>query len=206
MKRLLPPLVALLLCVSILWVWTDGFRAFTVFSYALNQAGPLPRAFPDAVFVNQDGATFHLQDKKKFVLVNFVYLDCPDVCHKINNRLEGIYRKLAGGIIPADLELLTISFDLQRDNVRKIKSYKQLFGEGLSGWTFALPEGMTQESFDQFLRTLGVWARRVPGTAIINHSIYQFLVAPNGEIVKVFDPAREDDRQIIEELKSWVQK
>lgn len=206
MKRLLPSLAALLVCVAVLWGWTDGFQAFTVFSHALRQAGPLPRALPDIPLVNQEGEAFSLKNKKKFVLVNFVYLDCPDVCHKINNRLEGIYRTMAGKMIPENLELLTISFDLQRDDVRKIKSYKQLFGKGLDGWTFALPDGISPEKFDNFLRKIGVWARRVPGTGLINHSIYQFLVAPDGKIVKVFDPARENDQKIMGELEAWVSK
>lgn len=206
MRKCLPPLLALVLCAAVLWVWTDGFRSFTVFSHALLAAGPLPRKFPDLPLVDQDGRAFQVGGEKKYVLVNFVYLDCPDVCHKINNRLEGIYRALEGRIIPQRLELLTVSFDLRHDDLRKIRSYRQLFDGGLEGWTFALPEGVTQEKFDRFLAKLGVWAQRVPGTHLINHSIYQFLVAPNGNIVRIFDPAREDDRLIAQELELWSQK
>lgn len=206
MKNLLPPLAAAAFCIAVLWGWTDGFRAFTVFSHTLNKAGALPRVFPDVPLKNQDGVTFRLKEKGKYLLINFVYLDCPDVCHKINNRLEGIHRAMGDGIVPEKLEMLTISFDLQHDDIRKIRSYRRLFGPGIDGWTFALPDGLTQEEFDDFLGRAGIWARRVPGTALINHSIYQFLVAPGGEIVKIFDPARESDREIIGQLNSWVQK
>lgn len=206
MKGLLPPLAVAALCVAVLWGWTDGFCAFTVFSHTLNKAGPLPRAFPDIPLRDHNGAAFRLTEKKKYLLVNFVYLDCPDVCHKINNRLEGIYRAMAGGIVPGKLEMLTISFDLQRDDIKKIRLYRKLFGSGIDGWTFALPDGLTQQEFDDFLGRAGIWARRVPGTILINHSIYQFLVAPDGRIANIFDPARESDQEIIAQLNSWVQK
>ncbi len=206
MRKWLPPLLALGLVVGILWGWTDGFRTFTVFSHALYAAGPLPRQFPDLPLNDQDGRGFRVGDGKKFVLVNFVYLDCPDVCHKITNRLEGIHRALEGRVIPNKLELVTVSFDLRQDDLRKIRSYRRHFGGGLEGWSFALPHGLTQGEFDRVLEELGLWARRIPGTHLINHAIYQFLVAPDGRIVRVFDPAREDDRRITEELELWVQK
>lgn len=206
MRKLLPPLVAAAVCVAVLWTWTDGSRTFTVFSHALHKAGPVPRAFPDIPLVDHNGTAFHPGKTGKYLLINFVYLDCPDVCHIINNRMEGIHRALSGKFVPEKLEMLTISFDLQRDDVKKLRNYRKQFGAGIDGWTFALPDGLTQGEFDKFLERAGVWARRVPGTALINHSIFQFLVAPNGEIVKIFDPAREDDREIVAQLTSWIQK
>ncbi len=39
--------------IGLVGAWTLGFSAFTSYSYALNSAGPLPRAAPDISFIDQ---------------------------------------------------------------------------------------------------------------------------------------------------------
>ncbi|MBS1558058.1 MAG: SCO family protein [Bacteroidetes bacterium] len=204
MKKILPPLLVLAVCVAILWKWTYGFSAFTVFSYTLREAGAIPRIFPDAALIDQDSSVFHIKDKQKYVLVNFVYLNCPYVCHKVNNRLEEIDKAISPEIIPSQLELVTVSFDVGNDNIRKIKNYRNRFGSDIHGWSFALPHQTSQSEFDTFLLRAGIWAKAAPGGSIINHSIYLFLVSPENKIVKIFDPAREDDASIIEKIRSCI--
>ncbi len=204
MKHILPPLAALLLCIGGLWGWTNGFTAFTVFSHTLAEAGPPPRAFPNIPLINQDSTVFRIKDKHKYVLLNFVYLNCPNVCHKVNNRLEGIYTALDGTLVPGTLELVTVSFDLRNDDVRKLKNYRKLFVGGLPGWTFALPHGSDEQAFGSYLKQAGVWAYRLPESGIINHSVYLFLLSPANELVRVFDPAREDDDAIIAGIRACV--
>lgn len=205
MKHLLPPLAALLLCIGGLWGWTKGFTTYTVFSHTLAQAGPLPHPFPDIPLISQDSTVFRIKDMHKYVLVNYVYLNCPNVCHKVNNRLEGIYGQLEGHLVPSALELVTISFDLRNDDVRKLKNYRLLFQGGLQGWTFALPYASDEQAFGSYLKQAGIWAFRLPETGIINHSVYLFLISPANEVVRVFDPAREDDNAIIAGIRACVQ-
>lgn len=204
MKKLLPPIAALVLCIGVLWGWTYGFTAYTVFSATLHQAGPAPREFPAIACINQDSVLFNLRDKDKYVLLNFVYLNCPNVCHKVNNRLEDIYDALENDLVPNDLELVTVSFDLRNDDVRKLKNYRKLFEGDLSGWTFALPHGSTEAEFGDFLKQAGIWAYRLPENGIINHSVYIFLISPDHRVVRVFDPAREDDAAILAGIRSCV--
>ncbi len=204
MKKLLLPLLTLAGAVALLAFWSNGFRTFTVFSDTLHRAGPLPREFPDIPLRDQDGKAFHLKDQKKFHLVNFVYLNCPEVCHKINNRLEGVYHGMEGGLIPKVLEFVTISFDQKNDSLERIRSYRSQFEPGIAGWTFALTDRVSSKDFEGFLRQAGVWAKPVPKTGLINHSIYQFLVSPENRIVAVFDPGRETDAAILARIRSCL--
>lgn len=199
MKKVLIPIGTLLICFLLFWNWTLGFSSFTVFSTTLKKAGTLPRAFPEVTLRNQDSVLMQVKDFKHYVLINFVYLNCPYVCHKVNNRLENIYKKLGDEVIPSKLELLTISFDTKNDNIEKIRNYRKFFVSGRTGWTFAMP-AVDKLIFDNLLKRVGMWAEESPQTHIINHSIYLFLVSPNHEIVKVFDPARESDESITLQL------
>lgn len=194
----------LVVCLTVISAWTNGFSTFTIFSFTLKRAGDVPRKFPDFEWQNQDGSVFRLADKHKYLLVNFVYLDCPDVCHKVNNRLENIYHRLESSWIPGSLELVTISFDTRRDGLEKIRKYRNFFGKDIGGWSFALPYGASQQQFDAFLQKAGVWVYEMPATGLINHSVYLFLLSPDGDVIKIFDPAREDDSSIINQLKQWV--
>lgn len=200
MKKILIPVIALLICFVVIWRWTLGFSAFTIFSYTFEKAGEMPRAMPDIRLMNQEEQVFHLNDKHKFVLINFVYLNCPYVCHKVNNQIEQIYHRFDRTVVPSKLEFVTISFDLKNDDLEKIKRYRNHFGEDIDGWNFALPYQSTQESFDQFLHTIGIWKYTVPSSGIINHSVYLLLISPDNDIVKVFDPARESENSIVEQI------
>src|SRR5574338_66788 len=128
MKKILIPVIALGICLTVIWKWTLGFSAFTVISYTLQKACDLPRTFPDMPMINQDSVVFHLKEKHKYVLVNFVYLNCPYVCHKVNNQLEHIYHLFDSTTVPSRLEFVTVSFDLKNDDVEKLKKYMEYFG------------------------------------------------------------------------------
>src|SRR5690242_13126335 len=203
MKKILIPLVALAICMFVISKWTDTFKAFTVFSYTLHQAGNTPRDFPDIPMIDQDGKVFHIKDKHKYVLLNFVYLNCTGVCQKVNNRLVKIYHSISPEEVPYQLEFVTVSFDLKNYNVQKIKKYRSFFGD-INGWTFALPYQTTQNDFEQYLQKVGIWAYPAPGSGIINHSVYIFLISPENKIIRIFDPAREDDLTIAEKAQSCL--
>ena len=204
MKKILIPICALAICVAVLWKWTYGFSAFTIYSYTLKEAGDIPRAFPDFQMEDQNGNVFHLKDKHKYILVNFVYLNCPYACHKVNNQLEQIYHLFNRTIVPEKLEFVTVSFDLKNDNITKIKNYRNNFGNDINGWTFAMPYQTNQQDFTNLLHKTGIWIYTIPQTGVTNHSLYLFLIAPDNTIIKTFDPARDDNATIIEQINKFL--
>ncbi len=206
MRRVFIPILSLLVCLTVIGVWTLGFSSFTIFSYTLKKAGDLPRVFPDIELINHEGKVFHPDEIDKYKLINFVYLNCPFVCHKVNNRLEQIYNKFDKALVPDKLEFLTVSFDVKNDDVKKIKNYRKLFKGDISGWSFALPYQSNEAAFTDFLHNLGIWKYTVPSNGLINHSIYIFLVNRQNQIVKVFDPARESDDVIIQGITQCLKE
>lgn len=203
-KKIFIPILTLSLCLLLLNFWTLGFSSFTVFSYTLKKAGVIPRPFPPIQLIDQDSNIFQIKDKKKYKLVNFVYLNCPFVCHKVNNQLEQIYHKLDNETVPSRLEFITVSFDQENDDLQRIIRYRKYFGDNISGWSFALPYHYDQKSFDVFLSKLGIWKYKIPSTGLINHSIYIFLIDTDNNIIKVFDPARDTNETIISEIKACI--
>lgn len=155
-------------------------------------------------FISQDEKIFELKEKNKYVLVNFVYLNCPYVCHKVNNQIEEIYHLFDSTMVPSQLEFLTISFDLKNDDLVKIKRYRERFGKDINGWSFALPYQSDQKTFNRFLIQAGIWKYQIPASGIINHSVYLLLINPKNKIVKIFDPARENSQAITSQIKSCV--
>ena len=206
MKKILIPIFAFMICLAVLWKWTYGFSAFTIYSYTLKEAGNTPREFPGFQMIDQNGNVFNLKDKHKYVLINFVYLDCPYACHKVNNQIDQIYSLFNRAIVPERLEFVTVSFDLKSDNITKIKNYRNLYKNDITGWTFALPYHSNQQDFTNLLRKIGIWTYQVPETGIINHSLTLFLISPDNKIIKTFDPARDDNQTIIEEITKCLKE
>jgi cytochrome oxidase Cu insertion factor (SCO1/SenC/PrrC family) len=124
----------------------------------------------------------------------------------VNNQIEQIYHLFNRAIVPEKLEFVTVSFDLEGDNIQKIKNYRSLYGNDIDGWTFALPYHSNRQDFTRLLRKIGIWTYQVPETGIINHSLYLFLISPDNKIVKTFDPARDDNRTIIEQINKCLKE
>lgn len=206
MKKFIIPILSLIICTTVIWKWTFGFNDFTIFSYTLTKAGKIPREFPKINLVDQHGKVFNIDNKKKYILINFVYLNCPNVCHKVNNKLEEIYHLIDTNIVPSQLEFVTVSFDVKNDNIERIEKYRSYFGNNIDGWTFALPYQVNEKDFQQFLQSIGIWAYKMPESNIINHSIYLFLISPENKIIKTFDPARETNAFIIEQIEQCLKE
>lgn len=207
LKEIFIPVFSLCICIAVLWFWTLGFTSFTVFTRTLNQAGELPRDFPELSLEDQDGQVFTLgAESGNYKLVNFVYLNCPDVCHLMNYKVEDIYRSFDEHRVPGELEFYTLSFDLENDDAERLKSYRAQFeteGE-MEGWTFGRPRFVSQRDLNKFLYEIGVWTYTLPETNRTNHSLYFFLISPENQIIEVFDPVREEDKSIVQKINSWL--
>ena len=88
--------IGLLVCVPILGggvglvvAWTLGFSAFTSYSYALNTAGPVPRAASDISFVDQFGHERRLASLRgRHVLLHVFYGSCLTICPIVIEQLR----------------------------------------------------------------------------------------------------------------------
>ena len=118
--RFVPPLLVVAVWVGLLSWWTSGFSAFTTYSHTLRAAGSLPRPAPSFRIQDQFGVSRDTADfGGKHVLLQFSYLSCGDVCPLSMADFHRTHMALANGM-PAELVLLTVSFDPVRDTTERL--------------------------------------------------------------------------------------
>jgi protein SCO1/2 len=83
----------------------------------------------DASFelVNQNGdhVTFPDDFEGRYMVMGFIYTNCPDVCSLITQNLVKIQKELD---YPEDVEFVAATFDPVRDTPEKLKQYGNSFG------------------------------------------------------------------------------
>ncbi|MBX3607230.1 MAG: SCO family protein [Piscinibacter sp.] len=133
-------LVALLLATQAL---TGGFAAWTFDDrrvLALQQ-GRLVAQPPDLVTARGDvlqpwsGAP----GTPRATLVDFIYTACPGVCQALGSEFERMQAELDDGGTPPAVALLSISFDLERDDRDALAAYTRRHHADGTTWTVAAP-------------------------------------------------------------------
>lgn len=180
----LAPIAILASWVGVAGFWTYGFHAFTSFSAAIADAGPLPRPAPSLDVIDQDDRSWDVgAPREGFVLLQAMYLRCPDACPIAMGRLHETAHHLADRI-PEDLRIVSLSVD--HDPPSELRSMWEMHG-AMAGWTMA---SLTAQPVQDPLAKLGVWmSRRSDG--LINHSLDLFLIDPTGRVIRTFDPDQE---------------
>lgn len=82
----------------------------------------------DASFelLTQDSVSVTFPDdyKNRYVVLGFIYTNCPDICPLITQNLIKIQRKLG---YPEDVQFLGVTFDPKRDTPSVLANYKSAF-------------------------------------------------------------------------------
>jgi protein SCO1/2 len=177
----LAPLALVLFFVAVLGWWTHGLKAFTSYSAALIEAGPLPRQAPALRYVDAAGKVEDAaRAQPRFRLVNFFYARCPEACPLAMGRIHRIQAAL-GDLVPGQVRIMSLSFD--DDSPEQIQQMWVAHGEPAS-WTMGV---LVDPHHDELLRRLGVLViRRRDG--LINHSLDLFVIDSEGQVRAVFSP------------------
>lgn len=100
---------------------------FILISVACNQIDIIDD-LNDASFelFTQDSVAVTFPDdfKKKYVIMSFIYTNCPDICPLITQNMIKIQKELGN---PNDIQFLGVSFDPSRDTPNTLKQYKKAF-------------------------------------------------------------------------------
>ncbi|MEQ8525204.1 SCO family protein [Gracilimonas sp.] len=83
----------------------------------------------DASFqlVNQDSTQITFPDdfEGKYIVMGFIYTNCPDICSLITQNLVKIQKQMD---YPGDVQFVAASFDPVRDTPSNLKKYGNAFG------------------------------------------------------------------------------
>lgn len=133
---------------------------------------------PAAAFTltNQDGKTVSLSDYRgKFVVLDFIYTSCPDVCPLLTANLRQVADAL-GDRFGQDVYFVSITLDPEYDTPEHLKQYAQAFRADPSRWNFLTGEtAIVDQVLDDYQQT---YERRGPRE--VDHTALTVLIDPNG--------------------------
>jgi len=181
--KIISPVLMLCISLVIFNLWTLNYSYFTIYSYVLSNAGSIPYKVSNIALTNQFGNHIVLDNlSDKYTLVNFIYLNCPHTCPisvlKIRNIIFYSDRTML-----KDLHFLSVSFDQENDNIKKIKLFWELQGSP-DCWDIAILDNNINLLHDKLLK-LGLWVKK-NRLGEYNHTSFFFLINNVGEVIEVF--------------------
>ncbi|AIL64788.1 SCO1/SenC [Rickettsiales bacterium Ac37b] len=158
--------------------------------------------------VNNIGGSFTLTDhngkvfnsfaiKKKFKLIYFGFIRCPDVCPTALSTLVQLINALGDESI--NLQPIFITIDPERDNVESIKTYIEYFGEPLIGLT-GTPAQIKQvaSQYKVYYSKADLKSKHY----MMNHSSFFYLTDKKDRYIAHF-PYNSDIDEMAKQIKSY---
>lgn len=184
MRTALATVFVLLAGAGLLWQATDEARAFTTEGARRLAVRESPRPVPSLVLQDQSGDRFGFDRfHGKFVVLDFIYTTCADLCIVAGNTLSALRDALPEKRLGKDVVLLSISFDPVRDKVSQLAYYAKRHDARPEYWPVTRPSA---ERLPELLETFGVTV--IPdrwGGYQHNSAIY--VVNREGLLVEIFD-------------------
>lgn len=164
---------------------TDGFRAFTLESARRLHALRAPSAVPDLPLELADGSQTRLRALPgRVLLVDFIYTRCPGYCVALGSVYADLQRRLAPEIASGKVQLLSVSFDPERDDPPALHAYREHHSRESAGWVLGRPTGAADRQ--NWLRAFGVVV--VPdGHGGYTHNAAVQVVGPDRKLVAILD-------------------
>ncbi len=179
--RSLPAVVMVLLAGSaMLWTATDGLSALTTEQVRRASIQEAPRVLPAARLVDQSGREMTFNDLAGGpVVVDFIYTRCPTVCRALGDTFKQLDARL-----PADVTLLSISFDSAHDSVRVLDGYARWQGADGERWRHVRVDDA--DELQALLDTFGIVVID-DGYGGFQHNAAVHLVNADGRLARVMD-------------------
>ena len=165
----------------------------------------------DASFelVNQDSVNvnFPIDFRGQYVVMGFVYTNCPDICPLITQNLIKIQKDLG---YPANVQFLGVSFDPKRDTPEVLHRYKEVFKVD-DNVNFLTGEPTIVQTFMDSVRVRTQESMRTTtenGKEIyfLNHSDKIMVMNPKGEIIIEYGGSMPSiPSLIVQDLQSLIQ-
>ena len=165
----------------------------------------------DASFelVNQDSVRviFPEDFRGQYVVMGFVYTNCPDICPLITQNLIKIQKDLG---YPSNVQFLGVSFDPLRDTPEVLHRYKEVFKVD-ENVNFLTGEPKMVQSFMDSVRVRTQESMRTTTDSgkeiyFLNHSDKIMVMNPKGEIIIEYGASMPSiPSLIVQDLQSLIQ-
>jgi len=154
---------------------------------------------PDFALHDQDGKLVRLSDQQgKYVLLTFLYTNCPDVCPLIATNLNTALRQV--GAKRDDVRVLAVSVDPKGDTAKAVDEYVRA--------RHLLPEfryliGTPAELHEVWAKYNVAAVRRNP--ELVDHVAYTVLIDPQGKRRVIYDSGVKAP-QVVHDLHVLMRK
>ncbi len=185
LRTLLVSLVLLAVGIGVVAAATDGFRAYTTETARRIRVSEYPRELPPLALQAADGAETSFGELRgRWLLVDFIYTRCMTFCSVQGSEFARLQRQLAAPIAADKVVLLSVSFDLDQDNLAALAEYQRSRGGHTAGWITARP--VDNHDLAKLMRVFGVVV--IPdGMDGFVHNAAIAVVDPGGRLVAILD-------------------
>lgn len=181
---------------AVLFFGTDRFQAFTAEQARRIDILQTTPTLPNVIFEDSKSETFQLSDYRgKYLLTTYIYTSCGDICPAVESNFNTIYSQLPENILGEKLQLLSISFDTERDTPHHLEHHQMLFqADGINWKMVRVPN---QQELEALLERSGVIV--IPVENGFEHNAAFYLINPKGQLINIFDYDSPD--QVVADLK-----
>lgn len=197
--------VVIIFGITLFYVGTDGFTAFTEETARTNKLIEEQPQLPVLTLEDSKERTYNFDEfSGKYLFMTFIYTSCTTVCMELEMNVAEVYEGIPEKYIGEDIMFLSLSFDPTVDTPEVLERYRTYFGSDGEQWRMArIPD---EEEMQLILDEFGVIV--IPDDeGDYQHNVAFYLVDPNGSLVDVLefsDIAGAQDR-IIEVLEQGVE-
>lgn len=166
-----------------------GAILFAALMVSTGIAAPAPfsvigKRAPNFLLIDQDDHRVQVdQFRGKFVLLNFIYTHCTDVCPLTTAALARVQRELVlRGWWTKDVVFLTITTDPLRDTPTVLRAYATRYKADVRGWHFLTGDlGATQAVYKQY----GIAVQARSGN-LQDHTSPTFVIDRDGVVLGAY--------------------
>lgn len=168
---------------------------------------------PEFTLTNQDGRRISIKDYRgKALAITFIYARCPlpDYCIRMSTNFSDLANLLKNDAELKDkIRLLSISFDPENDTPAKLRSY----GAGYLGnpnppdftiWQLAVGSDAEVRKIGDFFGLN--YETDENNKTQINHNLRTVVISPEGNVTKMFAGNEWTPAQLLNELKSTLNR
>lgn len=141
---------------------------------------------PFELLNTKDGKPFTEQDLiGKFSLIYFGFTNCPDICPEELDKMCSVIDRITQENFKVPIQPIFVSVDPNRDTREAINKYLEEFDPRMIGLTGEY------ESIKKMCKVYRVYFSTPPNLKpgedyLVDHSIFFYLMAPNGNFVDAF--------------------
>jgi protein SCO1 len=165
------------------------------------------RPVPDVALVDQAGAPWtpsRVQGKAMALTFTDTRCAVPESCPAINARFVAAQKAVASTPgLSGRVQFVTISIDPDYDTPDVLRHYAASLGADDSNWKFLTGD---RETIEAFARRFGVTVMRDEATGAMAHTLRTVVVAPSGDVAKVYVGNEWTSLQLANDLEAETRR